>query len=244
MNRIIMGVCLLLCVSLSLNAQANKEMSGVVKAKEKNRIIELVGANVYWANTQIGTTTNAKGEFILPFDKGNKKLVVSYIGYKTDTILVNQSGRVEVILKSDQLDEVLVAGKKAGSHMSRIDPLTKVNITGAELCKAACCNLSESFETNASVDVSYSDAATGAKQIQLLGLSGNYVQMMTENMPNFRGLATLYGLSYIPGAWMESIQISKGTATVINGYDFNFLECLVSDRIKTLINIFFDAVDW
>ena len=219
MNRIIMGVCLLLCVSLSLNAQANKELSGVVKAKEKNRITELVGANVYWANTQIGTTTNAKGEFILPFDKGNKKLVVSYIGYKTDTILVNQSGRVEVILKSDQLDEVLVAGKKAGSHMSRIDPLTKVNITGAELCKAACCNLSESFETNASVDVSYSDAATGAKQIQLLGLSGNYVQMMTENMPNFRGLATLYGLSYIPGAWMESIQISKGTATVINGYE-------------------------
>jgi len=219
MNRLIVGVYLLLSISLSLNAQANKEVAGVVKAKDKNTTIELVGANVYWANTQTGTITDVKGEFILPLVAGNKNLVVSYIGYKTDTLLIENDRPVEVVLKSDELDEVLVAGKKAGSHMSRLDPLTKVNITGAELCKAACCNLSESFETNASVDVSYADAATGAKQIQLLGLSGNYVQMMTENIPNFRGLATLYGLSYIPGAWMESIQISKGTATVINGYE-------------------------
>ncbi len=219
MNRLIVGVSLLLYTSFMLGAQVTKEVSGVVKAKEKNNTIELVGANVYWANTQTGTITNIKGEFVLPFVKGNKKLVVSYIGYKPDTLLIEKDKYIEVVLKSDELDEVLVAGKKAGSHMSRIDPLTKVNITGAELCKAACCNLSESFETNASVDVSYSDAATGAKQIQLLGLSGTYVQMMTENMPNFRGLATLYGLSYIPGAWMESIQISKGTATVINGYE-------------------------
>jgi outer membrane receptor for ferrienterochelin and colicin len=145
--------------------------------------------------------------------------VISYIGYLADTVIIANDRPLLVVLQSDELDEVLVAGKKVGSHMSRMDPLTKVNITGAELCKAACCNLSESFETNASVDVSYSDAATGAKQIQLLGLSGNYVQMMTENIPNFRGLATLYGLNYIPGAWMESIQISKGTATVINGYE-------------------------
>lgn len=85
--------------------------------------------------------------------------------------------------------------------------------------KAACCNLSESFETNASIDVSFSDAVSGAKQIKMLGLAGKYSQILTENIPNLKGLATTYGLGYIPGTWMESIQISKGTASVKNGYE-------------------------
>ncbi|MCU4157782.1 TonB-dependent receptor [Carboxylicivirga sp. A043] len=219
MSRNSIVLILLFITGISAYSQANKEISGVVKAKEKNKLTGLVGANVYWANTQTGTVTDFNGAFIIEQKRGNQQLVISYIGYKPDTLLVGEQEYFEVVLQSDELDEVVVAGKKAGSHMSRLDPMTKVNITGAELCKAACCNLSESFETNASVDVSYSDAATGAKQIQLLGLSGNYVQMMTENIPNFRGLATLYGLNYIPGAWMSSIQISKGTSTVINGYE-------------------------
>ncbi|TRX71092.1 TonB-dependent siderophore receptor [Carboxylicivirga sp. M1479] len=219
MNRFLLIIILLFSVGATVFAQVSIELTGVVKANDKGTVTELVGANVYWANTQSGTVSDFNGQFKIEQKAGNTKLVISYIGYKADTLLITNNSFLDVVLESDQLDEVLVAGKKAGSHMSRIDPLTKVNITGAELCKAACCNLSESFETNASVDVSYADAATGAKQIQLLGLSGNYVQMMTENIPNFRGLATLYGLNYIPGAWMESIQISKGTATVINGYE-------------------------
>lgn len=92
-------------------------------------------------------------------------------------------------------------------------------ISAAELKKAACCNLGESFTTNPSVDVSYSDAATGARQIKLLGLSGKYVQMLTENIPNFRGAASPYGLGYIAGPWMQSIQVSKGASSVKNGYE-------------------------
>lgn len=92
-------------------------------------------------------------------------------------------------------------------------------ISNAELSRAACCNLGESFVTNPSVDVSYSDAATGAKQIKLLGLSGTYVQMMTENIPNYRGAAAPYGLGYVPGPWMQSIQVSKGSSSVKNGYE-------------------------
>ncbi|MBO4665361.1 MAG: TonB-dependent receptor, partial [Paludibacteraceae bacterium] len=86
-------------------------------------------------------------------------------------------------------------------------------------CRAACCNLSEAFETNASVDVAYADAATGAKQIRLLGLNGTYVQLLQENTPAVRGLAQTFGLEYIPGPWMNSIQVSKGTSSVINGYE-------------------------
>lgn len=92
-------------------------------------------------------------------------------------------------------------------------------ITKAEILRAACCNLGESFTTNASVDVNYSDAATGARQIKLLGLSGTYVQMLTENVPNLRGVASAYGLGYIPGSWMQSISVSKGASSVKNGYE-------------------------
>lgn len=88
-----------------------------------------------------------------------------------------------------------------------------------ELFKAACCNLGESFVTNPSVDVNYSDAATGARQIRLLGLSGTYVQMLTENIPNFRGASMPYSLGYVAGTWMKSIQVSKGNSSVRNGYE-------------------------
>ncbi|HUN04400.1 MAG TPA: Plug domain-containing protein, partial [Niabella sp.] len=88
-----------------------------------------------------------------------------------------------------------------------------------ELTKAACCNLSESFETSPSVDVSYSDAVTGIKQIQLLGLAGNYTQLLTENVPEIKGLSGSYGLTFIPGPWIEGIQLTKGTGSVVNGYE-------------------------
>lgn len=118
-----------------------------------------------------------------------------------------------------QLQEVSVTGRRAGTVRSRTSAFDTQRLNSAELCKAACCNLSESFETNASVDVAYSDAATGAKQIRLLGLQGTYVQLLTENTPGIRGLAQTYGMEYIPGPWMDGIQISKGTASVINGYE-------------------------
>ncbi len=117
------------------------------------------------------------------------------------------------------LKEVQVRGRMKGLVASRISTLDVETINQAELCKAACCNLSESFETNPSVDVNYSDALTGAKQIKLLGLSGTYVQLLSEGVPFIRGLAAPYGLSYVPGPWMESIQVSKGAGSVINGYE-------------------------
>ena len=88
-----------------------------------------------------------------------------------------------------------------------------------QLIRAACCNLGEFFTTNPSVDVSYSDAATGSKQIRVLGLSGTYVQLLTENVPNLRGAALPYALGYVPGPWMQSIQVSKGASSVKNGYE-------------------------
>ena len=121
-------------------------------------------------------------------------------------------------LRSQQLEEVTVKARRQG--LVRLGGAENgVKIGQEELFKAACCNLGESFTTNPSVDVSYSDAATGARQIKLLGLSGTYVQMLTENMPNFRGAAAPFALGYVPGPWMKSIQVSKGASSVRNGYE-------------------------
>lgn len=121
-------------------------------------------------------------------------------------------------LRSQQLEEVTVKARRQG--LVRLGGAENgVKIGQEELFKAACCNLGESFTTNPSVDVSYSDAATGARQIKLLGLNGTYVQMLTENMPNFRGAAAPFALGYVPGPWMKSIQVSKGASSVRNGYE-------------------------
>lgn len=118
----------------------------------------------------------------------------------------------------NELDDFVLEKKKMGSFkLGGAENAFLIN--QSELYKAACCNLGESFTTNPSVDVNYSDPATGAKQIKLLGLSGSYVQLLTENMPNFRGTARPYALRYVPGPWMKSISVSKGCSTVKNGFE-------------------------
>jgi outer membrane receptor for ferrienterochelin and colicins len=182
----------------------------------------LVGAEIVWQGTGVGTVADVDGFFEIETTDATNQLQISYLGYKTATLTVSDASETLLVTLEDestQLNDVEVSARAVGTVASRVSAVQTQRITGAELCKAACCNLSESFETNASVDVAYSDAATGAKQIKMLGLSGNYVQMLTENTPGIRGLASSYGMEYIPGSWMESIQVSKGTASVVNGYE-------------------------
>lgn len=205
--------------SFSQSLQGTVYDSGHSHGSERH---PLPGANVRWAGTKTGTFTDEKGRFSIGFpDPMSDILVVSYIGYASDSIHIHgRRSEIKVFLEPDNtLEEVVVSQKASGAFISRLDPIHTQHITTAELRKAACCNLSESFETNASVDISYSDALTGARQIQLLGLRGTYSQLLTENIPNLRGLATSFGLGYIPGPWMESIQVSKGSSAVRNGFE-------------------------
>ncbi len=182
----------------------------------------LIGVNIHWEGTLKGTTTDTEGNFELAVNvELPHNLIFSYVGYQSDTILVSHPEKViDIILEpSVGLDEVVVTGRNSGSHYSSLEPIHTQVVTSHELQRAACCNLSEAFETNASVDVEYSDAVSGAQQIMLLGLAGTYSQILIENMPALRGLGQTYGLGFIPGPWMESIYISKGTASVVNGYE-------------------------
>jgi outer membrane receptor for ferrienterochelin and colicins len=188
---------------------------------QKNKT-PLTGVNVHWSGTMIVATTDNEGHFkISHTNRKDTNLIVSFVGYKSDTMVVRKDEKkMEILLNvKKDLKEVVIEGRQSGTYISRID-VQKTDVISKEgLQKAACCNLSESFENSASVDVSYQDAVSGAKQIQLLGLSGVYSQIQTENIPAVHGLASSFGLNYIPGSWMESIQIAKGTASVINGYE-------------------------
>lgn len=194
------------------------QVKGMVKDNQGEPV---VAANVFWINTTNGTVTDENGTFTIEQPVGAKKLVVSFIGYENDTIVVeNDHKELAIILQgSVMMDEVQVVERKIGVVKSRSSVLNQDMISSAELARAACCNLGESFTTNPSVDVSYADAATGARQIKLLGLSGTYVQMLTENIPNYRGASAPFALGYIPGPWMQSIQVSKGSSSVKNGYE-------------------------
>lgn len=216
-DRVMIKKVLLLICSILLFINAYAQVSGVVLDSHGE---PMIGANVYWAGTGVGVATDIDGSFTLMPVKANNTLVASFVGYHNDTtVVLNRKPLTIVLIEEAILDEVTITERKLGVLRSRTSAFDTHTIGTEELCRAACCNLSEAFETNASVDVSYADAATGAKQIRLLGLSGTYVQLLQENTPGVRGLAQTFGLSYIPGPWMSSIQVSKGTSSVINGYE-------------------------
>lgn len=148
--------------------------------------------------------------------KNNRYFLIAFLMLCSASVFAEALPVDTLDFEEQNLDEIQVVSRRKGiTRMGGAVNGQLINQT--ELFRAACCNLGESFVTNPSVDVNYSDAATGAQQIKLLGLSGTYVQMLTENMPNFTGAAAPFALDYVPGPWMKSIQVSKGAASVKNG---------------------------
>ncbi|MBS1512313.1 MAG: carboxypeptidase-like regulatory domain-containing protein [Bacteroidetes bacterium] len=192
----------------------------VLESNTKGTFAPLYGASVIWLHSKQGVATDSTGVFEIPLSNSGARLVISYAGYQPDTIAVFNTTDLKIILASNkQLKEVTVTSKQRSTYIANMNPIRTQVMTEKELFKAACCNLSESFETNPSVDVSYNDAVTGSKQIQQLGLSGNYTQLTVENLPGPRGIATPLGLNSIAGPWVESIQLTKGIGSVANGYE-------------------------
>ncbi|MFS4455031.1 TonB-dependent receptor [Maribacter sp. 2304DJ31-5] len=212
---IIMTVFLpLLCLS------QNKVEGMVMESNSENKPIGLPGANVYWMDSQIGTITNEEGRFSIPYSETYHKLVISYVGFQSDTLIIDEPQTVRHWLKaSNELDEVVVEKQREAVQKTYFSARNVVTVNSAELLKAACCNLSESFETNPAIDVNFSDALTGTRQIQMLGLTSPYLLITQENIPMIRGASQAYGLTFTPGTWVESIQITKGAGSVVNGYE-------------------------
>lgn len=196
---------------------AQENVSGTITDEKKN---PLPGATIVWNDSTVGTIADDKGHFVLPMNPGSHEIKVSYVGYESVTMMVHEPKEITIQLKpSKALGEVVVQTKRNSLQKSYVKTANVTTMTGKELLKAACCNLSESFETNPSIDVNFSDAISGSKQIKMLGLTSPYILIAEENIPSVRGASQAYGLSFIPGTWVESIQITKGAGSVVNGYE-------------------------
>ncbi len=222
MRQIWIVLAALLIYMDSATSQSISVKGVVMEQKVDGSLRPMEFVNVFWMKSTRNTMTDSTGYFFIAHgpDDGDH-LIFRFLGYDPDTVKVKPGQYISVVFKeqSSQLGEVVVAHRKRATEISFLNPLQVQNISSDELFKAACCNLSESFTTNATVDVSFTDAITGAKEIQMLGLSGKYSLISQEQMPGVRGIAIPYGMLYTPGPWIESIQISKGSGSVLQGYE-------------------------
>lgn len=199
------------------------QLHGFVRGVSLSDTVPMNGAKIKLLHAKKATFSDSEGKFELYLGKRfPDTLVILSAGYRPDTILLSEKdrfGAISIVLFSDQLQPEVLVERKAGNGTMKISIAQVERISHGELKRAACCNLSESFETNASVDVNLTDAVSGARKIQLLGLDGVYTQFQLENVPFLRGLETAFGMQSFSGIWLDGIQISKGTGSVVNGHE-------------------------
>ena len=197
----------------------SQNLSGMVVEILDNNEVPIVGANIYLVDGSKGVVSDQNGNFLINDIKDAKEFVVSYVGYLNDT-LKTKNKYSKVILKPDtSLEAITINFKEKSTSVSLLSSANVLKISSEELLKAACCNLAESFETTPSIDVNFSDAISGRKQINMLGLASPNILISVENIPSIRGALNAYGLTFIPGTWIESIQVAKGSGSVVNGYE-------------------------
>ena len=235
-----------ICAFAAVNVAVAQDIKGTVRDSAGQ---PLIGASVYWAGTTVGIATADDGSYALHRVKGYDKLVAAYVGYENDTLAVAAGvGRADFRLRDEsvEIEGVVVEAAQSGNFVKKDGILKGEMISFAGLCKMACCNLAESFENSASVTVGYSDAISGARQIKMLGLAGTYTQILDENRPIMRGLSAPYGLSYTPGMWLNSIQVSKGISSVTAGHEaitgqINLEHRKPTDEERLFVNLYFDS---
>uniref|UniRef100_UPI0040579F15 TonB-dependent receptor n=1 Tax=Alistipes sp. TaxID=1872444 RepID=UPI0040579F15 len=244
------SVILLFVIMLALPfaAVAQRALTGKVIDAESGQ--PLIGASLYWKNTTAGATTATDGSFSIKRVSGFETLVVDYIGYDIVEMMMDDRDKnnitIELKPSAVDIDEVVVEGQQRGNYAKSSGITRQEQISFAGLCKMACCSLAESFENSASVTVGYSDAISGARQIKMLGLAGTYTQILDENRPIMQGAGAAYGLSYTPGMWLNSIQVSKGVASVTAGHEaitgqINLEHRKPTDDERFFLNLYFDS---
>ena len=214
MRPLLIGACVVLMAGWSLETSAQKTLRGKVFAPEdhsghnhapgahvgKETFDPLPGATVLWKGSRVGTVTDAFGFFQIEVRGIPDTLRVSMVGFETVDVIYSGEDYLDIPLEPGVLlNAADVVFEERSQSVSLLNPLNIQQLSRKELCKAACCNLSEAFETNASVDASFTDAVTGTRQIHMLGLAGKYTQLLVDNLPGPRGLNVVQGMGFIPG---------------------------------------------
>jgi outer membrane receptor for ferrienterochelin and colicins len=214
----------LMMILFGISSISTAQIKGIVLRQDSTKNTPIENAKIRLSHSNQGVFSNKEGHFEIVLPKQlPDTLIISAMGYLSDSIIVTKNDRfialTILLFPISTKTEIIYQLRKNSHQISKMKTLHVEEIGSGELRKAACCNLSESFETNASVDVNITDAVSGAKKIQMMGLDGVYTQIQMENIPYLRGLESSFGLQSIPGTWIESIQITKGTGNVVNGYE-------------------------
>lgn len=214
-------IAIFLSIAASLPVVAQHTINGRVVGIDGTIEKGLPFAYLQWVNSTNGTYADSAGYFTLQHKGESPQLVVNYLGYKTDTFLIEDMSQFITLklVANEMLGVINIELQRVTYGLKSREPQFTVNLDEREFQKAACCNLSESFENAPAIDVSIGDAVTGTKQIKMLGLDGFYTLISREYMPSIRSLNSYYGMSFIPAAWVESIQITKGAGSIVNGYE-------------------------
>ena len=213
------SILLSLCLNFILSGTAQDRISGIVVSEQGEA---LIGATVQWIGTDQGTVTDASGSFELsiPEESQNRTLRISYVGFSPDTLEITTffTGLWIELATEATLDEVTVESSRSGSSID--DRLQKIEIISeVELTRAACCDLTGCFNTESSVRSQTTNIVTNVRELQILGLSGVYNQLLLDGLPLFQGINYTYGLSAIPGPWIRNIYVSKGANSVLQGFE-------------------------
>ncbi|NNC95861.1 MAG: TonB-dependent receptor plug domain-containing protein [Chitinophagales bacterium] len=196
----------------------SQEFTGKVSGSDGT---PLTGANVHWIGTTIGTSTDLNGQFSISLkDVSSKVLVLSYVGYRSDTIDVSGKSAINIqLVQAIAVNEVEITADRPDAHISSVIPIKTEVITKEELTKAACCDLAGCFNTQASVQPTTTNIVTNSKELRILGLSGVYNQVLVDGMPLIQGLSYTYGVSAVPGTLVDNIYVAKGANSVLQGYE-------------------------
>ena len=215
-NIITLFIGIFISLGPIVGQEPDAKLTGIV-TNEKEEL--LIGASVYWKDTKEGAVTDVEGKFSIPIRDVKATVIVNYVGYTPAEIevLPGENNLWLELTGVQALQEVTVAGKSFDNRISTLDVRNVESISSNELKKAPCCNLSESFQTNGAIDVTYPNPLTGVKEIQLLGLRGTYSQFLVENRPTMTGVSTPFAFEYIPGTWLSGLSLAKGASTAKSG---------------------------
>ena len=221
MRKLLLLISFAFLLSFSFTYSQNFINGTIVYENQFGETLPFSGVTVYWLNTSLGTLSDIDGNYEIPLSNSSNKLVFKFLGFKDQVIDITDKTiyNITMFIDDNILDEVTINKKRKTIQKSYFKTQNITNVSSDELLKAACCNISESFETNPSIDVNYSNAVTGVKQVKMLGLESPYLLITEENIPMIRGASQVYGLSFIPGTWVESMQITKGSGSVVNGFE-------------------------
>ena len=219
----------LLIFSITCNSQ-NNSLAGKISDGLEN----LSYVNIYIQNTKLGTSSNEDGYYqIKNIPSGTYKIVVSSLGYKTKTteITFNKNENEKIIqnfslVSDNSLDEIVVSGNlrpvsKSASSVP-VDVYSK-----SFLKKNPTPSIFESLQNVNGVRPQLNCNVCNTGDIHINGLEGPYTFVLIDGMPIVSGLSTVYGLTGIPQALIQRVEVVKGPASTLYG----------SEAVGGIINI-------